>query len=184
MELEIDFQPASPNNYGSLELSGQEDTTIITQDQRYIDREYTKVKVLDSNQHSQWVIYDDTLYRSPDYKGAKVIRACDGEVDYGKPIKSARGFNTTDPGIILFEDCCFGGKTRAIQSSDLKSDETLESFPASSFIVTGGTWICFSQYNHKGTQLSAQKRDEFGPGDCISHGDTNKKIKSVKLIQT
>ena len=172
-----------PPTEGHLELSGPSGTMILTADQPVVEGSYTKARVQSSSPESLWVIYDAKNYESPDRKGARIVRVQDGEFDYGKDIASARGFNMKDPAVILFEHFGLRGRTRTIEPSNPNLDECPESFGISALIVTGGVWSFHSEYNYKGTQLSTQKRDEFGPGDYTFWGDPNDKTKSVKFLR-
>ena len=144
---------------------------------------YTKAKVNNSDPRTIWILYDGKNYSSPNFsqhEGAKIIHVSDNEVDYGMTIKSARGFNAYEPGIILFEDFYFRGKTAGpFQDSHPNVTDIL----TSSLIVTGGIWKCFSGTDYGGAMLGTGGDYKFGKGAYTLKGPPNDKTRSVKLVR-
>ena len=164
------------NADGSMKIKLTEDTPVIEGD-------YTKARVRNSDPRTIWVLYDGKNYSSPNFPnhdGAKIYEVSKEATDYGRPIRSARGFNVYKPGIILFEHFGFRGSTIGpLKDSTPSVTENL----ISSVIVTSGVWALFSEKDYQGKQLEYKEEDRLGKGSYVLKGYSNDKTKSVKLLR-
>ena len=176
---------ASPDPlFGYIELTSADGskTTKLTADTPDVGGNYTKAKIKNSDPRTIWILYDGTDYTSPNFEhhdGAKVVKVNDHQVDYGRTIKSARGFNAYKPGIILFEHFDYRGPT----VGPLKeSTPSITGILVSSVIVSGGVWGLFTEENYQGTQLEYNGDKTFGVGEYVLTGRPNDRTKSVKIL--
>ena len=141
---------------GYLKLSNANGTIhkTITHIEENIHPGFTKVEVM-NQPASFWVIYKDTdySYNTTNGIGVKV----DDKHDMGVDIRSAQGFNNTNPSIVIFQDFNMSGfGVQYYNTSQLSAD----TFPpgtwkgVSSFYVVGGTW---QFYNAQGDQIGKEK---------------------------
>lgn len=158
-------------------------TTKLTADTPDIEGTYTKCRVKNSDPRTIWILYDGKNYTSPNFPnhdGAKIVQVSDQDVDYGRPIKSARGFNHYKPGIILFEHFGFRGSTIGpLKESTPSVTENL----VSSVIVTSGVWALFPEEDYQGGRLEFKEEDRLGKGAYVLKGSANDKTRSVKLLR-
>lgn len=180
---------------GALKLKGPNGTITLTNSVNDIRGDYDEALVINSNPKSIWIIYNQSnmghIVNSSDDCTSTIIKPNDDKTYTSmKPhIHSAQGFDSVNPGIILFEHSNYRGYGHKLVSSE---DNLTCYFPQegsiSSAIVTGGVWSIFTETNCAGTKLETAAiddrkelpRDELGPG---TYDFGTLKGKSVKYIR-
>ena len=181
----MQMQPAPEEGYITL-YNASGDTLKVTQDMADIGggAGYTQAKVHNSDPRRIWIIYDRKNYGSSGTEtSTDVLRVPDKLVDFKVPIKSVRGFNSIEVGVILFEATFFRGACRMIQPSVPNLELKPGSITVSSLIVTGGIWCLYKDVNYGGDPLTASEGNKFGPGDYNLPKGVANKAQSVLLYR-
>lgn len=102
-------------------------------------------------------------------------------------IKSAQGFNVTDPGVVVFEHSQYRGYGNLYENSvpDLTASFPQGKVPGvSSVYISGGVWTLYNGYDYTGEVLSYNEKEELGPG-FYDFGalPVNDQAKSLKYVR-
>ena len=104
-------------------------------------------------------------------------------VPLGFVARSARKIDTT--GCALFEYQYYSGQGHNFRTScpDLSMYFTTTGEGISSIIVSSGTWALFTDTDYRGTRITINQQNKFGPGfgsEFIGAG--NDKVMSIQLL--
>lgn len=172
---------------GPLTLTGDVGETIIFASTDTIEDGLVQAEVLESSPGTLWVIYELENWGrdSPEKRGQyTVLQFPDlpkGGLFDAKAIRSAQGFDITNPGIILFEQQEYTGYgTKLEYACPDVMDIFLEGSTGNilSAIITGGTWMFYDGFNYTGKQLSLNNQTDFGPG-MYNFNDAFLTVKSI-----
>ena len=81
------------------------------------------------------------------------------------PIRSVRGYNKVDRGLVIFQDTSYRGPDTLIESDA----PDLTTYPpgqagVSAIYVISGVWNLYSGFNYTGGKLALDGQSDFGPG--------------------
>ena len=174
---------------GPLNLSGSEGTKKYFSTTSSIQAGYNRADAVQTGGNGTiWIVYTVQNW-DHDHPGDRcteyIVEANTGSVDVNPAnVRSAQGFNVSNPGIILFEHSQYRGYGQ-LNTSD--NPDLTGSFSqgqvsgVSSAIVTGGIWALYKGYNYSGTKLGGS---DIGPGrhdfGFLAVNDLAKSIKYVR----
>ena len=151
---------------------------------------YTKAAMVPGgNMPTMWFVYsaEDWGHAGSGTGESKEVGTSSGGVTVSYSIRSAQGFNITNPGISLFEHSKYRGYGNLFQSSipDLTS-----SFPqgqisgCSGAYISGGVWNLYKGFNYTGGLLSYNGQTDLGPGFYdFGNLPLNDQAKSLKYVR-
>ena len=155
-----------------------------------IDGSYTKAVIIPGGHVlTMWFVYSaDNWGKAGSGTGeSKDVGTSSGGVTVSYSIRSAQGFNMTNPGISLFEHSKYRGYGHAFQSS---MPNITTSFPqgqisgCSSAYISGGVWNLFKDFNYTGGMLSFNGQTDLGPGFYDFGGlPLNDQAKSIRFVR-
>ena len=143
--------------------SGFEVTQEIYDATNIITDNFTYAKVSnDDRPTSFYVVYTVENYSPNDESGTSylvppdAVSGSSNAIHTSGSIRSAQGFDITNPGLVLFEHANYKGNGRIFINS---SKDVNASFPvhqaggASSAVITGGKWRLFTKKNMQGSHI-------------------------------
>ena len=141
------------------------------------------------NISSMWFVYsaDRWGHAGSGTGSSKEVGTSSGGVTVSYDIRSAQGFNMTNPGITLFEHSEFRGFGNLFQSS---IPDITRSFPegevpgCSGAYISGGVWNLYKGFNYTGGLLSFNGQTNLGPGFYDFGGlPINDQAKSIRFVR-
>ncbi len=167
---------ASGTSDGLVLISSMGKADPVYNQRKMVEGSYTRAMC--EGARSFYVIYDRESFAA---NCKSLIVDSTTERDMGRPIRSLQGYNKQ--GLILFPHPNYCGQGALFTQDD---PNILDQFPegsegVSAVVVHKGTWALYSEPNHRGTRISINGKDSFGPGTCITYGGYDK-VKSVKLL--
>ena len=186
----LQFLNSADSLNSSVEMaSGTSDGLILIGSMGKADPVYNQRKTVQGNYTKAMCEGDRSFYVVYDQEGfvagsKSLVVDSTTEKDLGRPIRSLQGYNKQ--GLILFPHPNYCGQAALFTADD---PNILDQFPqggegVSALVVHQGRWALYTETNHRGTRISINGKDSFGPGTCIPYiGDSpNDKVKSVKLL--
>lgn len=171
---------------GPLKLTGSNGEATIFASTATIQHGFVQAEVTKSSPASIWVIYEGENWDCEAHRDSSIILSfpdcVKASLNGKKAIQSAQGFDISDPGIILFENCAYTGSGAKLEYAcpDISSVFPTKGSTGGvlSAIVTGGTWVFYDGFNYTGKMLSFGGVVKFGPGH-YKFDDTFLSVKSV-----
>ena len=150
-----------------------------------IGGKYNKATMIKGEVTTRWFVYGGENWGANNIGNCVVVEEDGTTATASWPIRSARGYNKIERGLVIFQDTSYRGPDALIESDS----PNLLTYPPgqagiSAICVIGGVWNLYSGYNYSGGLLALDGQSDFGPGVYTFGGSSiNDKAKSARCKQ-